>query len=121
MKNLLITLIFLFTIEQFKAQERLSSYALQIGHWNEFIQDFNWENVKYCDVGFLIQGDIIIANDEAKSTYYTYNNFDQSELVNSWEAFDEGRRKCIVTMMFGKTSYFIVTYSDICYRYFVNL
>jgi hypothetical protein len=120
-KNLVLTVIFvsisLFSI----SQSKLESYALQIGHWNIYTEKYTWETVKYCDVEFLVQGDVIVANDAAESTYYTFNNFEHSQLVNSWDAYDEDRRKCIVTMMFGKTSYFIVTYSDICYKYFVNI
>lgn len=103
------------------AQEVLTSYALQVGHWNDYTETYTWEPLKTCDVKFLLQGDIIISNDAAESTYYTYETLTASETSASWNAFDEERRKCIVSLVGGASSYFIVIYDDVCYKYFVNL
>lgn len=121
MKKILFTAVFILTCLICKAQDKLDSYALQIGHWNNYLEDYTWEDVKPCEISFLLQGDVIMANDAAESVYYTYNNFVHNELNNSWQAFDENRTKCIITMMFGETSYLIVIYNDICYKYFVNI
>jgi len=42
-----------------------------------------------------------------------------TEIEASWSAIDEERRNCIVSMKYNSNSgnYFIVMYSDVCYRY----
>ena len=120
MKKTLFTLAILFYSGINLAQEKMYSYALQIGFWNFYAEEYEWEEVKNCDVVFFLQGDVIIANDEAKSTYYTYECVLQSKEICRWKAYDESKRKCAISMIFGKTNFFIVTYNDICYRYSVN-
>ena len=121
MKKALLTLIVVLISLISMAQEVLQSYALQVGHWNEYSETYSWEPLKTCDVKFLLQGDIIIANDAAESTYYTYETLTATETTASWSAYDEERRKCIVSLVGGVSSYFIVIYNDVCYKYFVNL
>jgi hypothetical protein len=121
MKKILLAFALFLVSTVAIAQEKIESYALQIGFWNAYTEQFDYQPVQPCDVVFFLQGDMIIANDEAKSTYYTYECTLQIEGMSSWNAYDEGRRKCGVSMIFGKTSFLIVAYSDACYRYFVNL
>lgn len=120
MKKKLFTLAILFYSGINLAQEKLESYALQIGFWNFYTEQFDYQPVQPCDVVFYLQNDIIISNDEAKSTYYTYECTLDIIGMGSWRAYDENRKKCGVSMIFGKTNFFIVAYSDICYRYYVN-
>lgn len=121
MKKLLLTIIIIFTSLVSIAQEVLQSYALEVGHWDSYYQEYNWERIKVCDVRFILQGDVIIANDEAESTYYTYETIIATDASASWNAFDEQKRKCIVSLVNGDESVFIVIYNDICYRYYVNI
>jgi len=121
MKRLIFTLILLLFSSISVAQEKLDSYALQIGYWNFYTERYDWQETKVCDVSFFVQGDVIIANDYAESTYYTYECTLKSKTICSWLAYDERRRKCWVSMVFGETSFFIVTYKDMCYRYYVNI
>lgn len=121
MKRIILTLIVILISLVSVAQQILQSYALQVGHWNEYTETYNWEKLKSCDIKFILQGDIILANDEAESTYYTYQTITANESSASWNAYDEERRKCIVSLVGGAESYFIVIYNDICYKYFVIL
>lgn len=120
MKKLLLILCLLISIIT-TAQESIESYALQVGHWNEYLEKFVYDEVRSCDVKFLLQGDVIIANDVAKSIYYTYETIHNDELAATWKAFDEERRNVIVSLYFGKElSLFTVIYDDVCYKYFLT-
>lgn len=100
------------------AQEVIKSYALDVGYWNYNTEDWDWETRKTCNVSFLLQGDVIISNDLVGSTYYTYEALESSDKQASWLALDEERRECMVSMKFNKVNnYFVIIYSDICYRY----
>ncbi len=119
MKKLLLVLCLLISIIT-TAQESIESYALQVGHWNEYLEKFVYDEVKTCNVKFLLQGDVIIANDIAKSIYYTYETIHNDELAATWKALDEQRRNVIVSLYFGKdSSVFTVIYDDVCYKYFL--
>lgn len=121
MKKIILILIIVLTSLVNIAQESIESYALQVGHWNKYLEDFVYEEVKTCDVKFLLQGDVIIANDAAKSIYYTYETIHNDELAASWKAFDEERRNVVVSLYFGKElSVFTVIYDDVCYKYFLT-
>jgi hypothetical protein len=122
MKTIILYLVFILSSFVTFSQEELRSYAVQIGHWNSIIKDYQWESIKDCDVIFTVINTVIVADDEAESKYYTYANFYQKDKVTSWYALDEQRRKCTVSMVFGKTFYFIVAYdNDVCFKYFINI
>jgi hypothetical protein len=121
MKKLLLVLVLSLICLLGSAQTRLNSYALQVGHWNYYSQTYNWDAIKICDVKFFLQGDIIIANDAAESTYYTYEVITQNDYAASWNAFDEQKRKCIVSLLYDEEVCFIVIYDNICYKYFVTI
>ena len=120
MKKLLLVLVLSLICLIGSAQKTMTSYALQIGHWNSYSETYSWESLKFCDVKFFFQGDIIIANDVAESTYYTYDVIIQDDYSSSWNAFDEQKRKCIVSLVNGEEICFIVIYNDVCYKYFVT-
>jgi hypothetical protein len=121
MKKLFLIIVLLLTCLIGSAQNTIQSYALQIGHWNYYSEKYSWEAIRYCDVTFLFQGDIILANDEAHSTYYTYEVLTQNDVASSWNALDEEKRKCIVSLVSGEDVTFIVIYNDICYKYYVTI
>lgn len=100
------------------AQEVIKTYALDVGYWNNYTEEWDWETRKKCNVSFLLQGDVIISNDVVGSTYYTYETLESSDIQASWLALDEERRECMVSMKFNNSNnYFVIIYSDVCYRY----
>ncbi len=104
------------------SQQTISTYAVQIGNWNYYYEEYYWESLKPCDVDFLIQRDVIIANDIARSTYYLYENFDINKSFASWKAVDEDDEECIISIVYkDNLTYLMVTYDAICYKYFFKL
>lgn len=118
MRKFIITAILVITCLIAEAQQFIQSKYLDVGTWNTYSQTWDWEKRKYCDVGFMLQGNSIVANDYAKSSYYTYETLDGTYPTVSWKALDEKRRECRIIMKFFEDySYFIVMYDDFCYRY----
>ena len=119
MKKLILLIAFIIATLVLNAQEIVQSYALDVGSWNSYTDSWDWEIRKKCNVRFILQGDIILANDEAESTYYTYETLHADDEKASWNAYDEERRKCIVSMVYRSDyeKYLIVMYNDVCYRY----
>jgi hypothetical protein len=115
MKKALFTFLIFFYCSEFYSQIYIQSYALDIGHWNNYYREWDWEPTKKCNILFTLQGDIILSNDKANSTYYTYENIDK----DSWKVLDEKRRECIISMIYNEPNYnfLIVIYNDLCYRY----
>jgi hypothetical protein len=100
------------------AQETIKTYALDIGYWNEYNQDWTWDARKPCNVIFYLQGPTIISNDNAKSTYYTFDSWSVDINEIYWSALDEKKRDCVVSMKNNiSNNYFVVIYPDICFRY----
>jgi hypothetical protein len=120
MKKLLLLFILSIALVS-RAQESLESNALQIGHWNDSLEKYVYGEVKSCDVKFLLQGDIIIANDVAESIYNTYETIENSENSASWKALDGWGREVIVSLCFIEDgSFFLVLYDDVSYKYFLT-
>jgi hypothetical protein len=118
MKKLIMLIVFCLSVLCSIAQEVLNSYSLELGRWDPRLEDWSWETTKPCDVKFILQGDIIIANDIAKSTYITYKQTDSGEHYGVWLAYDEKKRDCTIGMYFSpKINWLIVIYDSICYRY----
>lgn len=115
MKKSLFSLLLIFFSFEFYCQTYIQSYALDIGHWNNNYRKWDWESTKKCNVLFTLQGDVILSNDKANSTYYTYETINKG----SWKALDEKRRECIISIVYNEPDYcfLIVIYNDICYRY----
>jgi len=118
MKKLIVSFLFVCVTFFATAQDVINSYAIEVGYWNNYTEDWDWTPKKNCVISFIIQGDIIIANDLAQSTYYTYKEVGEDDFSACWEAIDEQRRECLVGLKLGKyCNYFIVIYPNICYRY----
>jgi len=94
-----------------------TTYAVEVGRWNDYSQDWSFVR-EYERINFILQGNVIMVQDNAKSTYVCLNViYDDGENV-SWKAFDEKNRNCVVTMAtIDYESYLIVVYDNICYRY----
>lgn len=118
MKKLLLLIVFCFMFLCSIAQNVLNSYAIEIGRWDSRIDNWAWDPAKECDIKFLLQGDIIIADDAAKSTYFTYKQTEEDDHYGVWLAVDEKKRECVVGLYFDpKISYLVVIYDQIAYRY----
>ena len=112
--TMLITATTLFT----SAQTTIETYLFEVGNWNTRTKKWDWKPSAECNVRFLLQGNAIISNDLANSTYYTYETVSMEYPNASWKALDEKRRECMIIMSFFETySYFIVMYDSVCYRY----
>ena len=119
-----IFLIISFFIVSFisLSQQTISTYAIQIGNWDYYYEEYSWEALKPCDVDFIVQGDVIIANDIAKSTYYLYDNFNINKTFASWNAVDENNIECVVSIVHKDgLTYLMVLYDAICFKYFFKL
>ena len=120
MKKLILLIGFIIATLVVNAQEIIQSYALDVGEWNIYTEKWDWEIRKKCNVKFILQGDVILANDAAESTYYTYETIYNDEYTASWNAYDEDRRRCIISMTYkgeDREKFLIVIYNDVCYRY----
>ncbi len=118
MRKFIISTALIFICFLSRAQEFIQTKWLDVGTWNNYSKTLDWEQRKNCDVGFLLQGNTIIANDYAKSTYYTYETINDTPPSFSWKALDEKRRECRILMKFFEDyTYFIVMYDNFCYRY----
>jgi hypothetical protein len=119
MKKLILILVVVLSSFVSKAQDVMDTYAVEIGYWQEKDQDWYFDDFKMCEVSFIIQGKMIIANDMNKSTYYLYNMLLDEKDMTSWNAIDEKDRECVISMALKDDyRYFIVIYDDICYRYY---
>jgi len=120
MKKLILALLFVIVSLTGKAQPNtISTYGIQIGYWNYVAQDWEYQPLEPCVVSFILQGNVIIANDLAKSTYYTYDLLIETDTRISWKALDEKQLECIVSLAnVNDIRCFVVMYDDIIYRYY---
>jgi hypothetical protein len=112
MKKLILILMVLFTTIV-SAQKQYSIYATQSADWNGSIWVYGEE--KENDMKLIVHGRTALITDQAKSSYYCYKEKDE----NSFYAWDEKNRKCIVyfTSLQGQ-SLIGIMYDDFLIRYF---
>jgi hypothetical protein len=120
MKNKLLLLIFSTIISLTSlSQSTIHSFANQSGNWSKYYKNWIWNDVKRANISFIIQRNVIIANDEAKSTYTTFDVLWQDGSSISWNAIDERGRSCSVVMfVYNGYDCLMIVYSDVCYRYY---
>jgi len=120
MKKLILALLFVIVSLTGKAQpSTMNAYAIQVGYWNYIDEDWDYKPLEPCAVSFILQGNVIIANDAAGSTYYTYELFTETATRISWRALDEKQLECIVSLSnVDDIRCFVVMYNDIIYRYY---
>lgn len=114
------SLLLVIWINIFNAQQQvvIQTYLSEIGSWDSYRKEWNWQPSKSCNVRFILQGNSIISNDKEGSTYYTYNTLDSEPPELSWNALDEKRRECIIFMIFREGySYLVIMYGNDCIRY----
>jgi hypothetical protein len=119
MKKLILALLFVIVSLTSKAQNIMNTYGIQVGYWNYIAEDWDYKPLEPCVVSFILQGNVIIANDLAASTYYTYELFVETDTRISWRALDEKQLECIVSLVsMNDIRCFVVMYNDIIYRYY---
>lgn len=122
MRKIFFVISFLIVSFVSFSQHTISTYAIQIGNWNYYYEEYYWEALKPCDIDFIVQGDVITANDIARSTYYLYDNFDINKSFASWNALDENNEECLISIVYkDNLTYLMVTYDAICFKYFFKL
>jgi hypothetical protein len=120
MLKLFISSVLLIWMNFIIAQERveIQTYLSEIGIWDSYRKEWNWQPSQSCNVRFILQGNSIISDDQENSTYYTYNTIDSEPPELSWNALDEKRRECIVLMIFKESyTYLVIMYENECIRY----
>ena len=112
-------MLLILTVFVSKAQDIIDTYGIEIGYWQERDAEWYFDDFTLCEVSFIIQGKMIIANDMSKSTYYLYETLLDERDMTSWTAIDEKDRDCVISMAVKDDyRFFIVMYDDICYRYY---
>jgi hypothetical protein len=107
-----------FSIQSF-SQDIINSYANQSGTWSDYRNTWIWNPMNYVKISFLVQNNVVIAGDDAKSTYTTYRvSFEDGGSV-CWDAIDEQGRNCMVMLsQVEDINCLIIIYSDKCFRYY---
>lgn len=122
MKKVLLSLflsVFLYGFSY--SQTIINSFANQFGEWSDYYDTWSWENIKYANISFMLQNNVIIVNDNAKSTYTTLELVYEDGVTYQWDAIDERGRYCSFMMsVVNGYNCIIIVYSDICYRYYYN-
>lgn len=120
MKNLLLSFVFvLINVAQSFSQEFINSFANEFGTWSDYSQTWIWSDVNRVEINFILQGNIILSNDKAKSTYITSNDAHVDGNTYTWSAVDEKGRDCLIIMsVINGYDCLVILYDDLCYRYY---
>lgn len=120
MKKLFTTLTFcvVLSIQSF-TQQVINSFANQSGTWSEYRSTWIWNPIHYNKISFLVQNNVIIAGDDAKSTYTTLRTVYEDETTTTWDAIDEQGRNCMVMLTIINENFcLVIIYSNSCFRYY---
>lgn len=82
--------------------------------------DWIWEKSKYEIISFLIQGNTIIADDVAESTYKTFELIVNDGKMTMWDALDENNIECNIIINSVSPETISVMYSDVIYVYEID-
>ncbi len=125
MKKILTLLFIVFTLTTF-AQTTADAYRVQIGYWNRYKENFEWNEAIDCDLTFTLAKTYISINDRANTFLRIIScegeRKQDNYIKNSWVCYDEKNRRCIFGMTYysdGKILYSVL-YNDICYRYLIT-
>lgn len=119
MKTFLLTLSLLFATLKLSAQEYINSTVNQTGTWSSYYEDWVWSDWNKVNINFLLQRNVIISDDVAKSTYTTLKIIYDKDGTVTWDAIDEKGLSCFVTMgIINGYNCLMIVYSDLCFRYY---
>lgn len=126
MKKLLVAIFCLLTFSSF-SQSSMYSYKNQIGRWDEYSKEWNWEKAEYTDITFTLGKTYITCNDEAKSFYKIFEDLGDDNTIDykshGWKCTDEKGRTCLVNMVLYKKYNFVVIhvmYKSTAIRYYIT-
>ena len=102
------------------AQMHMETFAVSIGEWSEAKDDWIWEPMMYQEITFVLDGNTINVNDQAESSYYTYEQLTNELDLTVWRAYDEQSRSCIVGMGKSKSEpmSIYIMYDNTIYKYY---
>ena len=114
------------------AQSTYSAYKSQMGRWNTYTKEWEWEASVTCNLTFTFYAKKIFVNDKANSEYTvyedegettSYNNDGDKYTQHTWRCYDERNRN----VFFSITNYInlginvcSVMYNDVCYKYYMR-
>lgn len=113
----IITLILIASIYFGYGQSSEHIYALQVGHWDGSVWDF--EEIKSVSMAVTYSGSYVYIKDAANSTYVTYSIVKQNDDYTKWMAIDEKGRDCHF-YMYKKRPAIAVMYNKIAFQYFLD-
>ncbi len=119
-KSLLLLCLFLIVSTISYAQVYMETFAVSIGDWSEVKDDWVWEPMIYQEITFVLDGNTINVNDQAESSYYTYEQLSNELDLTVWRAFDEKSRSCIIGMGKSKSEpmTIYIMYDNAIYKYY---
>jgi hypothetical protein len=120
MKTKLLLFIFSVIISLSSlSQSTINSFANQVGDWSYYYRDWIWGDFNKANISFVIQRNVIIANDKNKSTYTTLDVLFEDDYSISWNAIDERGRECTVMMsVVNGYNCLLIIYPTMCLRYY---
>ena len=120
MKKLLLSLLLLVTLTVQGQRSIVHTNKVTTGHWNNMEEDWIWERSKYTIINFLLQGNTIMADDVAESTYKTFELIVDDGKITMWNALDENNIECNIIINSTPPETMSVMYSDIIYVYEID-
>lgn len=119
-KSLLLLCLFLIVSTISYAQVYMETFAVSIGEWSEVKDDWIWEPMMYQEITFVLDGNTINVNDQAESSYYTYEQLSNELELTVWRAYDEQSRSCIIGMGKSKSEpmTIYIMYDNTIYKYY---
>ena len=120
MKRLLLIICLLFTLVTQAQRTVVHTIKVTTGHWNNMEEDWIWERSKYAIINFLMQGNTVIADDVAESTYTTFDLIVDTKEIVMWDAVDEKSRSCNFIINYTVPETISVMYSDVIYVYEID-
>ncbi len=120
MKRILLVLCLLFTLVTQAQRTVVHTNKVTTGHWNNMEEDWIWERSKYAIINFLMQGNTVIADDVAESTYTTFDLIVDTKEIVMWDAVDEKSRSCNFIINYTVPETISVMYSDVIYVYEID-
>jgi hypothetical protein len=120
MKRILLSLLLLITLTVQAQRTLVHTNKVTTGHWDEVAEDWLWGKEKYTVINFLMQGNTIIADDVAESTYTTLDLVVDEDNISMWNAIDENSVNCSFIINRTPPETISVMYSDVIYVYEID-
>jgi hypothetical protein len=120
MKRILLILCLLFTLVTQAQRTVAYTDKISIGHWNNMEEDWIWELPVYSELAFTIQGNSVMVNDRAESTYKLLDLVAEETNFSMWTALDETNKACRFVINVVPPETISVMYDDVIYVYQIS-